>query len=341
MPTIWWWKRRRQWVADVKDPETGKRKRWYLGGDERDARRRFHLRMAELCGVQARDSRPELMSFQELAQRWLAWSGVNCAPETTSTRRSYVRWIPVRHWAESALSLKPEVVERIKGRMQSRRATATVNHFVRTIKGMFSWAVKQGLFEVSPVRHVRQLPAEAPRGRALSLERAERIAAVCDARAPLGDFCRFLLYTGMRRREAADLRWADYDAGQELVTLRRHKTVRHTGRAKLVPLSKRAVEILGCQPRRGVWVWTTPNGAHITAGAFSQRLQRLRKHHPGLLTGQAFHVFRHTFVSELRRQGVARVLVAELVGDTSRVLDVYYTHIPVESLRAAAAKMGQ
>ena len=38
MPDIWWYGGRKQWVAEVKDPRSKKRVRWYLGPDEREAR---------------------------------------------------------------------------------------------------------------------------------------------------------------------------------------------------------------------------------------------------------------------------------------------------------------
>jgi integrase len=66
-------------------------------------------------------------------------------------------------------------------------------------------------------------------------------------------FCRFLLLTACRRKEASDLTWGELNGNDWLLPAVRHKA----GTDLLRPLSQLAMDTLNAQPRRGAFVFGT------------------------------------------------------------------------------------
>lgn len=333
MPDIYWWKRRKQWVADIPDPATGKRKRWYLGADKADAQAEFHRRMYHLLRGQV-DTDPEHLRIADLIGQYIEWNRANRARNTADFREVYLRWLGTRYGTLPAAKLLPQHVERVKALYRQTHAPRSVNHFVTAVKGMYRWAMRQRLLNDNPVQYIQKVPRAPQEKRAVSLLTALRACRLCDKRPPLGDFLRLLLYTGMRRGELVGLPWAAYDPQTAILNVAQHKTVGRTGRPRIIPLSTRAVEVIERQPRTGEAIFSNERGGAISGNAFLIRLKRLRRWHPQL-AGITCHVFRHTFVSRLLARGVPPWQVQRIVGHTSQLMTLYYAKAEMRQLHEA------
>jgi len=345
-PTLWWYEDRQQWVADLTEPDSGKRRRWYSHtGDERRAQQLFHLYLARLYGAAVHQS-PDNLTVGQLAEMWFDWNEANRAPNTGRSRRVYLRWLLDRYADLYVGELSMTHIERVKAAKRRSNLARSVNHFVNAVKGLFFWAVRQGLLEDNPMRHLSRVPREAPRRRAQSAEALALALPAADKHPPLGDFMRLMLFTGMRAGEAAGVRWADYDPKRGTVYVERHKTVGYAGKPKLLPLSSHAQAIIERQPRHGRHVWAREDGSRITANALYQRLKRLRDAEDVSAEARAalrqmdFHAMRHTFASRLGAANVHPKVAMNLLGHQTPLMTLYYTDLDEEQMRAAAEKAG-
>lgn len=335
---IWWWRARNCWAMKIVHPITGRRKNVQLGPDETEARRRFHGKMLELLGNEdPRGNDPRIVqspTLVELATAYFDWNERNRAPKTTATRRSYLAWVVDRYGHLPATDLVPAHVEEIKHRYRSR-APLSINHFVRITKGLYNWAIDQGILETNPVARVKGVPLPPAKRKAVSMLQAVRAYHAGDASPPLGDYMRLLLYTGMRRGELAGLPWDAYDAKERILVITNHKTAGRSGLPRIIPLSARAVEVIERQPKGTDAIISGPGGRVLPASALDQRWLHARP--DGCRV--TFHVMRHTFVSRLLARGVPEWEVQRLVGHSSKLMTRYYASADMRRLREAVSRL--
>lgn len=339
--SMWWWERRGQWCANVTDPVTRKRLRWYLGAEEVEARRLFHVKMAELLGGDPRlpgsdpgaRARDGDLTLAELAAAYLDWNELNRSYATWKSRRVYLRWIVEPFGLERAVDLRPAHVEQTK-RVHQGKAPKSINHFVRAIKTLYNWAMDQGILEANPVARVKGVPRAPVKRKAVSVLTAVRACRRGNASPPLGDFMRLLLYTGMRSGELAGLPWDAYDRANRALIVGGHKTVGRSGQPRMIPLTARAVHLIERQEKGGAAIFSDPDGRSLTRNAFAQRWKRARGD-----CAVTFHALRHTFVSQLLARGVPEWEVQRLVGHASTLMLRYYAAADMQRMRAAVERL--
>jgi len=330
---MWFYKARSQWVEDVRQPETGRKLRWYLGPDERQATVEYHRRMASLYGEQAPVQTADL-TLVELAERYLAWCEANCAKSTVHYRACYLAWLLDHEEGGRPLglspapSLRPQSVEAVKAAHRSINAPRSVNAFVATVQALYNWSVDQGLLQVNPVSKVRQVPRAPKQRRSLSAAELSMFLSKADEHPPLGDFARVLVHTAMRRGELDGLPWSAYDPVAKVLILYHHKTVGKTGLPRHVPLCAEAVDAIERQPRRDA---DSPIFT-VGADALYQRLVRLRKA-AGLPARVKFHALRHTAITLGKEANIPRHIVQEMAGHGSTLMSEYYTDADLEMMR--------
>lgn len=130
----------------------------------------------------------------------------------------------------------------------ARNAPISGKRAVRYLSRVYSWAVERELVAVNPAKGLdldELTREEKPRQRVLNDDelRATWKAAI-EAGTPFGDLARLYLLTGLRREEAAAMRWSDLD-GATLVLEATKADEPHR-----LPLSSAALAIIQAQPRR-------------------------------------------------------------------------------------------
>jgi integrase len=198
------------------------------------------------------------------------------------------------------------------------------NRTLTGLKTFFGWAVKQDLLALSPVAALDAPAAETERQRTLTPDEIKSMWNVASAEAyPFGTMAKLLMMTGVRRDEAREAKWSEFDldARTWLIPAERSKNRRE----HLVPLSPEALAVLRNMPRiKGCpWVFTTTGTTPISG--LSKALDRLRG--DGDWT---WHDLRRTFYTGL--QGlkipieVAEVCVNHRGGTLGGLARVYGTH---------------
>ncbi len=163
---------------------------------------------------------------------------------------------------------------------------------------------------------------------------------------------RLLLLTGRRRDEVLTLRWVAVDLEQGIITLEEHKT--DARGAKVVVLSKAAVELLRRAPRQAGSPWVITGSGRSWEGewrhvvnpskAWAAVKKRASTHEDGLpdvdVTDVRLHDLRHSFASVAVGAGFSLPAIGALLGHADQQSTARYAHLDTDPMRLAADRIG-
>ncbi len=232
----------------------------------------------------------------------------------------------------------------IKALHREKAATAPVsaNRLLSLIHNLFNYALDEDLVEANPANRIK--PEPEPRR-----ERTLRDSEIRDvwrgAMAvgyPYGDLVRFLLLTGQRRAEAAELTWSEIEGDGWRLPGARTKT----GEGHLVTLTPLAKSILDNCPRYvGCDYVFTANGEHPMSG-WGKRKMRLdaaihaarRDDDPeaGELSNFTLHDLRRTVATQMQDLGVSDEAIDKVLNHKIGGIRGRYNHSARDPEKAAA-----
>lgn len=187
-------------------------------------------------------------------------------------------------------------VVRLHDRVSEANGPIVANRVVTLLGAIFAWWEVRSDDWRSPVRRGMTTPEEA-RDRVLTDDELRRIWAATDPEASnlqpaFASFIRFLLLTGCRRSEAAELRWSELTGDSWTLPAARNKT----GVEFVRPLSQAALAIIASQPRSGEFVF----GRLGSIGRGKAQLDRAAG-----VSGYVTHDLRRTARSLMSRAGIS------------------------------------
>lgn len=247
----------------------------------------------------------------------------------------------------------------------SMRATPYMgNRVIAVLGSLYSWAERRGLVPegFNPARRLEKF-RESGRERFLTSDELLRLGAalreaettgipwtVDEARptakhAPkvekrytiLSPYAvaaiRLLLFTGCRRHEILDLKWAHVDFERGLLFLPDSKTGRKT-----VMLGAPALEVLSRLPRIGACViaGADPDTPRTDLKRPWSAIQRRAK-----LLGVRIHDLRHSYASVGAGAGLGLPVIGRLLGHTQPSTTARYAHLADDPLRRASETIAQ
>jgi integrase/recombinase XerD len=222
---------------------------------------------------------------------------------------------------------------------QQRRAPATTNRNLATLRGWFAWLKVTGCIDKDPCE-LLQNPTRARRLPQV-LTPSEMTSVIDSAITTREKVIVELLYSsGLRVSELAHLNWSDISFGQGSI-----RCFGKGSKERIVPVNHPALEVLknyleerqkldnetnfANQP-----VVLNRRGGRITRLAVWQILKRLAL---SARLGKKFspHTLRHSFATHLLENGADLRSVQELLGHASVVTTQLYTHLSRGHLRKA------
>lgn len=233
----------------------------------------------------------------DLMRAWLRW---HVAAKKPATQECYKRAVQRAFLCDP--SLKETPVNKLTGQyfqgviseLSKKYAKSTVHHTVVAFHQAFKAEIRAGNLQFNPISVV-SVPSEARVREVGALSRDEvNILLQYLVREPYRNLVEFLLYTGLRRGEAASLEPSDYDRQNRFIRVRKSKT-KHG--IRLVPLTPEAQTALERQLKapKGRFIFTTSQGNPVSATVFEKLMQRIRRE-----TGIrhfTLHMLRHTFAT--------------------------------------------
>jgi integrase len=255
-----------------------------------------------------------------------------------------------------------------KWRMAKREEgnkASSVNRVVASLKSVFSWGMKNGLFEANPLALITPLKERDSETivRFLSEEEYNRLEAALIRREERmrqgrdnhnnwrdergyelkpkisGEFADFLrpavllsLNTGIRRGALFALRWEDVDLGRQIITLRADDA--KSGKTSRLPLSDDAIDILSSWKAQSKN--TAPDALIFPSPKTGEVMGEPKNAWKNVLKDAGienfrWHDLRHTFASWLVMRGVDLNTVRELMGHTDMKMTMRYAHLAPES----------
>ena len=257
----------------------------------------------------------------------------------------------IAHWRKSFLgslflgNIRSSDLSKWRDERLKTTSPATVNRLLNLLSHVFTVATQDwgmgGL--INPVQNVRRPKNPPARERRLFPGETERIIAATGSRT-IGNVIWFAIETGMRRKEIAQMKWADVEMEERILRIPDTKTD-----PRVIPLSTKALQILSSLPRRideNVWGYDQ-KGLGITR-VFQEAIKRARaayekeyeekeeKPDPAFLVNLTFHDLRHEATSRLFESaaGFNVMEVAAITGHKTLQMLKRYTHLKAEDLAA-------
>lgn len=307
-----------RWQARWRDSAGIQRaKRFRTKGDAIDHERR----MLVDAGRGAPVLTPAARTVTELADQWLTAS-INLAPGSIATyRRDLARYILPKFGAVDPIRVTGPAIQRWLNVELERLAPSSVHRHYRTLRTMFTWAIRQGQLAINPCDQVQppRVPAKAPAF--LTAEQVERIAAEVQPRYRL--LILVAAYGGLRWGEVIGLRRCDIDGARITITSQLQQVdgrwVRDVpktlaGRRMVVlpesigaELARHLEQYVGAHPESLVFTnqQTNPIGPSFRHGTWQPALARAgiitrtarSGRQPAYGKGPTFHDLRHTAVA--------------------------------------------
>jgi integrase len=235
-------------------------------------------------------------------------------------------------------------------------AAKTINVDLKTVRSLFSEAVRAGLTTVNPATRVKVLKQKETTRRAFTL--AELKTLVAKAKGEWRGLVIFAIYMGQRLGDLARLTWRQVDMENNEIRLVTGKT----GRRMSFPLVKPLAEYLSTldapdDPDAPLFpkahaavgkagrVVTLSNQFHdlmVEAGLVPARTHESKgKGRNAKRVGAkiSFHSLRHSAVTMLKAAGVSDALAREIIGHDSEVVSRGYTHLNTDDVAKAINKL--
>jgi len=291
-----------------------------------------------------------MMTFGELAARFLSWSQANQARKTWENYTYVLARLP-----KAALRLPLHKVT--VGIFADVRST---RHLVAAVKRVFNWGRRvAGLVKVNPLADF-PLPPERLRNRIFSAREQARLlrAAPMDFRA----VCLACRETGARPQEVRVLEWDDlrFDrprgrlaaalrAGEAYFYLADHKARHLTDQvgARVIPITKRLGRLLLRLAQRcdqAGKIFLRKSGLAWTKDAICKRLARLRRRLQCLRArgGESvvMYTWRHTRATAWAAAGLNGTVLSHILGHHKAESTRRYIHLTPQMMRGALKQIG-
>ena len=227
----------------------------------------------------------------------------------------------------------------MKGRMQHMFATAVTSEYLATFrdKRLREVSPQTVKHEVNLVRRVLKLAVaewglclphgvpfirspKLPKGREKRLGSTQEAALLGCLNSPIKQVFQFALETAMRRGEIMNMHFEDIMFDKSLLRIPETKT----STPRVIPLSKKALEILG--ERQENCNQPFPLNPDYVSQAFRKACKQLE------IEDLHFHDLRHEAISRLFEKGLSVAQVATISGHQDYRMLARYTHLEVEGM---------
>jgi integrase len=280
--------------------------------------------------------------FRVIANAFLEHSLRTNEKETYDWHKHFLKRFADHVGKARVSALRPFHVSRFLS-MRPRWGPSTQRSAMNIIQACLNWAESEGYIPTHALKKLKK-PKQRSREDALTPEQQDRILASVRRADPFWEFLFAMRHTGCRPSEISRVTAADV-AEPGLWVLDKHKTVKKTGKPRIIFLTPEMVEMTQRLVRENPEgpLFRNSRGTPWRRSSIGHRLRKLAKklNMPGLCA----YLWRHSFCSTGLQNGVGVAQMAVLMGhtDTKQVMKVYQhlaSEIAYMQQQAAAATAG-
>jgi integrase/recombinase XerD len=250
----------------------------------------------------------------------------------------------LRPWLDPCMVQKidADLLKTIVRERKKLASNATIKRDLTAISSVLDHAMDEGWIDENPARMFDRRRLKEDR-EPIVLPQPDAIAAVLALRSRFVDMAEFARETGMREEEIASLHHSQVDRDRMALSLTHTKG----RRAREVPLSAKALEILDRQPQflRSPFVFWRGAGERFinVASQFHATVKRVAQNAAQPISRFRFHDLRHLFAVEYLRQRRGSLYDLQLVlGHASiKTTEQYLDHLTPEEQAAARQGVSQ
>lgn len=230
---------------------------------------------------------------------------------------------------------RQDIVKMHSERKASGAAAGSANRLLIMMRYIFNLAVRWEVpgVKVNPTKGVPLMEENNKKERYLSVDEAQRLYdAVCKSQNTMLKYIvPMLILTGARKREVLDARWEDFDFNRRIWRIPMSKS----GKARHVPLSDGALNILNTVPRDMKCEWAFPNPDTKKPFVSIFCAWDTARKSVGLADVRV-HDLRHSHASFLVNAGRTLYEVQQILGHTQVKTTQRYAHLSQDTLLDAA-----
>jgi integrase len=289
-----------------------------LGGDPaaKKAERKAIPTYAEL----AKQHLTHAESYQRSHSNVEAVMRLHLLPRWGKLKLNEIKQQDVAKWLglKRAEGLAPSTVEKLRVTLH------------RSFELAARWNIPGG--QVNPVRGIPRPKFNNGRERYLTATEAERLhkAVAASYNPQLKYIVGLLLLTGARKMELLRAKWEHVDLERRSWHIPDSKT----GKARYVPLSQPAIDLIGQLPKFGNCPWLLPNPDTKEPFVDIKRAWDTARKEAGL-QGLRIHDLRHSAASLMVNAGIDLFAVGRILGHADHQSTMRYSHLANDTLLAA------
>ena len=248
----------------------------------------------------------------------------------------------VKHFKGKYLhKIDPLMIRQFMAQRLKKVKPASVNRDLSMLKSMFNRAIEWGMYSgKNPACGIKKIPENNSRCRWLTEDEQERLLSHCQGITKV--IVTIALQTGMRWGEIINLKWVqapnsnyvDLDNNTIFV----HESMAKSKKSRFIPMSKTVCAVLKELPKvEGSDYIFLNHKTNKPLGSVKFSFKTaLRK---SGITNFKFHDLRHTFASQLVRNGVDLYVVQKLLGHATPKMTQRYAHLKADVLKEAIEKL--
>ena len=233
----------------------------------------------------------------------------------------------------------PMLSKLLAGLSTTGLSNATLNRIRAMLSSIFNMVIDHDLLEVNPVSRVKKYKENNQIERYLSDEELQRLMLVLKyhehyaiSNKTIVAIIKFLLLTGVRKREAMDMQWSDVDFTKSTWLLKFNKS----GKARHIALNTDAMAILNALPKISTYIFANPETGkpyNDIRKTFDKVMQCAG------ISNMRIHDLRHNFASLAVNSGESLFVVQKLLGHASPQTTQRYAHLQQSTLQNASEKI--
>jgi integrase len=312
-PKPWYRKDRKSWFVTVEGT------RHNLGRNKQEAFQKFHELMAAPI-------KPNKLTVFDVMDEFLEWTLNHRAKGTYRFYRERLKLYVDENSNIECSNFRPFHFQKWLDGKPNWGPTYKAG-MVTTIKRCFNWAVRQGYLQTSPVQFLEK-PKTKSRDTPLTRQEYDAILANIDETDPFYDLVVFSWATGSRPQESLRFTRADVDVSNMRIVIKNPKA--RGPKWRVIHLTNKALEIVQKHTniRKEGPVFRNTKGKPWTPNSCANRFDRLK---PKVGRTVALYDFRHAYGTDMLKNGVSPLTVAELMGHTNvKMLMETYQHISLD-----------